>query len=123
LFFLVVDSLDHASGQHDLLAEDPWARIDDDVALSHAIGGLVDLADRAVHGFDAIPGEIASGGGIVPKLQIRAIDPDVIGLHGHSFLVGDRCLPSRPSIKRVRSAGVAVAPSPVAMAPSAARRW
>src|SRR5262245_16296784 len=42
------DPADDAGRDHDLLAEDPWPRVDHDVAAADVVGRLVDLADRAV---------------------------------------------------------------------------
>src|SRR5215213_751795 len=47
-----VDALDHRGREHDLLAEDPRAGVDDDVARADVVGRLVDLADPAVGRLD-----------------------------------------------------------------------
>jgi hypothetical protein len=77
LLYVVIDALDHTGGQHHLLAEDPRAGVDDDVALPHVVARLVDLADRAVDGFDLMTGEIAPGGRVVAQLRIRPKVPNV----------------------------------------------
>src|SRR5687768_4210075 len=53
-----VDPLDDVGRQHDLLAEDPRAGVDDDVATRRVVRRLVDLPDAAVDRLDAEAGEI-----------------------------------------------------------------
>src|ERR671924_1691772 len=55
---LRVDSVDDPGRQHDLLAEDPRARVDDDVAGPDIVRRLVDLPDRAVRRLDRVAGEV-----------------------------------------------------------------
>src|SRR4030095_5712704 len=53
-----IDVADHAGRQHDLLAEAPRARVDDDEAAAGFVGGLVDLADAAVGRLDLETGQV-----------------------------------------------------------------
>src|SRR5439155_14865928 len=70
LLVVTVDAIDHARRDHDLLAEDPRARIDDDVARANVVGRLVDLADRPVDRLDAEPSQI------LPR-QLVSVCPEV----------------------------------------------
>src|SRR5215213_8149617 len=48
-----VDPVDHTGREHDLLAEDPRAGVDNDVARADVVGRLVDLPDASVGRLDA----------------------------------------------------------------------
>src|SRR6266516_4529575 len=72
LLVVTVDAIDHARRDHDLLAEDPRARVDDDVARANVVGRLVDLADRPVDRLDAEPSQIL----LVEELRQHVGGPD-----------------------------------------------
>src|SRR4051794_25273529 len=52
LLLVAVHLVDHAGRDHDLLAEDPRAGVDDDVRATDLRGRGIDLADAAVERFD-----------------------------------------------------------------------
>lgn len=54
LLVRVVDTLNRARRKNYLPAEDPWAGVDHDAAFIDRIAGLVDLADVAIGGVNAI---------------------------------------------------------------------
>src|SRR5919201_1034131 len=56
-----VDALDEPCWQHDLLAEDPGAGVDEEVADADLLARRVDLPDLAVERFDAIADEVDLG--------------------------------------------------------------
>src|SRR4029078_5780383 len=77
---LVVDALDDARGQHDLLAEDPRPGVDDEERRAHLVRRVVDLSDRAVGRLDSVADDVPrrfAGGD-----RVLAIRPHV-GAHGH----------------------------------------
>ncbi|GAA3083474.1 hypothetical protein GCM10020000_82040 [Streptomyces olivoverticillatus] len=46
------------SREEDVLAEDPYSGVDDDVGRADVVGVLVDLADAAVAGLDLESGQV-----------------------------------------------------------------
>src|SRR6187401_1449412 len=83
-----VDTTDHPSGKHDLLAEDPWASVNDDVAGSDLIRGVVDLADVTVGGFNLVARDIHRGPVTVP------VGPEICV--SHQVLLSTRTPGHRP---------------------------
>src|SRR6476659_7360218 len=75
-----IDLVDHAGREHDLLAEDPWAGVDDDEARADVVRSLVDLPDRSVDSFDGKTGQVALGECGV------AVRPDLIARHVRDLL-------------------------------------
>jgi hypothetical protein len=59
----VVDTGDHPGRDEALLAEDPKAGVDDDVLAAGLGGGIVDVADAAISGFDVVANEALRGEG------------------------------------------------------------
>src|SRR3954471_2322699 len=59
-FIVVIDPVDHAGRQQNLLAEDPRPRIDNDVAVADLVGRLIDLSDRSIDRLDTEAVEIAT---------------------------------------------------------------
>lgn len=58
LLVRVVDTLNRARRKNYLPAEDPWASVDHDAAFIDRVAGLVDLADVAIGGVNAIAHEV-----------------------------------------------------------------
>ncbi|MHA7274612.1 hypothetical protein ACX80Z_14415 [Arthrobacter sp. TMT4-20] len=54
LLIRVVDTLNRARRKNYLPAEDPWAGVDHDAAFIDRVAGLVDLADVAIGGVNAL---------------------------------------------------------------------
>src|SRR5215207_5147832 len=66
-----VDPADHTGRQHDLLAENPWPGVHDDVSGSDLVRGVVDLADVAVGGLHLVAGDVHR------RPVARPVGPDV----------------------------------------------
>ena len=47
-FVFAVNPVDHSGGQHDPLAEDPWSGVNDQLAGTRLVVGVVDLADPSI---------------------------------------------------------------------------
>jgi len=75
-----VDPVDHTGREHDLLAEDPRAGVDNDVARADVVGRLVDLPDASVGRLDAEAREVDACPLVTP------IGPDVGCRHRTSLL-------------------------------------
>src|SRR5439155_25503639 len=71
---LYVDVLDRASGKQDLLAEDPRAGVDHQVAGPDIVRSLVHLADVAVGGLDVESDEVSGPG---PDVSLVRVGPRI----------------------------------------------
>src|SRR3954451_25012584 len=70
-----IDSLDHRGRKQDLLAEDPRAGVDDDVARADVVGSFVDLPDPAVSRLDLETGEVDPASHVHAKRVDVAVRP------------------------------------------------
>src|SRR4029079_18835445 len=68
--------------KHDLLAEDPWPRVDHEVAAADVVRRLVDLADRAVYRFDPEARQVGMGvDDVRAEVGSVAVAPDIENRH------------------------------------------
>jgi len=80
LLVVVIDTADHAGGEHHLFAEDPGACVDNDITGADVITRLVDLADTAVNRLDAVPIQLPCRPRLIP------IRPKACRLHPNLLL-------------------------------------
>src|SRR5450631_1536647 len=66
---------DHTGRQHDLLAEDPWPRINDQPACARLVVGPGNLTNTPILGFDRPPGQIPIDGSLI------GVPPHVYSTH------------------------------------------